>query len=267
MKEVVVSLARTPGAGLHAPAVHQGPLNCNTHGLCKFSDACAGPAASMNPLIVHRRRVARGGQLFRTGEPFNSLFVLRSGFIKTVVLTQDAREQVTGFHMEGDVIGLAGIGTRRYTTDAIALDNTEVCVFPFDRVAAMAQSVPELHNRLHAIMSREIVREHSLMLMLGCMHAHERVAAFLVDLMERLSACGWSGSETLLRMTRNDIGNYLGLTLESVSRAFSELARQRIIAVKLRHIQILDAARLRLMATCRAGFVRQTIPPALAAAG
>ncbi len=224
--------------------------------LCTFADSCAGAIASMDPLIVAHRRVARGAQLFRSGESFRSLFSVRSGFFKTVVVTSDGREQVTGFHLDGDVIGLDGIGTRRHTSDAVALENSEVCVLPFDRLGALAMEVPELHNRLHGIMSREIVREHSVMLMLGSMNAEERVAAFLVDLMERLRARGWSGCETVLRMTRNEIGSYLGLTLETVSRAFSVLAAEGIIRVKLRHIQIIDAERLRRVSTCRTAVMR-----------
>jgi CRP/FNR family transcriptional regulator len=230
--------------------------------LCSFADSCAGAIASLDPLIVAHRRVLRGGQLFRSGEPFKNLFSVRSGFFKTIVVTADGREQVTGFHLDGDVIGLDGIGTRRHNSDAVALENSEVCVFPFDRVGAMSLEVPELHNRLHGIMSREIVREHAVMLMLGSMNAEERVAAFLIDLMERLHDRGWSGSETVLRMTRNEIGSYLGLTLETVSRAFSLLAADGMISVKLRHIQILDPERLRRISSCRTGFGRHAHAPA-----
>lgn len=245
-----------------APASTPDTLNaCNLLRLCSFADSCVGPAGSAQPLIVDHRRLRRGRQLFRSGEPFISLFSVRSGFLKTVVVTQDGREQVTGFHMMGDMVGLDGIGTRRHTSTAVALEDTEVCVFPFDRVGAMSHEVPDLHDRLHALMSREIVREHKVMLMLGSMHADERVAAFLVDLMERLHARGWSGTETVLRMTRHDIGNYLGLTLETVSRAFSVLAAEGVIRVHLRHIQILEPDALRRLSTCR-GVLNRPLPVA-----
>jgi CRP/FNR family transcriptional regulator len=228
---------------------------CNLLRSCSFADSCSGAAADGAPLIVDHRRLRRGRQLFRSGERFLSLFLVQRGFFKTVVMTEDGREQVTGFHMAGDMIGLDGIATRIHTSTAIALEDSEVCVFPFDRIGVMAREVPELHDRLHAIMSSEIVREHHTMLMLGSMHSDERVAAFLQDLMARLHARGWSGSETVLRMTRHDIGNYLGLTLETVSRAFSVLAAEGVIRVHLRHIKILRPDCLRRLADCRAGLV------------
>lgn len=241
---------------------------CNLLRSCPFADSCSGAAADGAPLIVDHRRLRRGRQLFRSGERFLSLFLVQRGFLKTVVMTEDGREQVTGFHMAGDMIGLDGIATRIHTSTAVALEDSEVCVFPFERIGVMAHEVPELHDRLHAIMSSEIVREHRIMLMLGSMHSDERVAAFLTDLMERLHSRGWSGSETVLRMTRHDIGNYLGLTLETVSRAFSVLAAEGVIRVHLRHIKILKPHCLRRLADCRAGLLLgQESGPATCALG
>lgn len=245
---IVEFSARNAAAGVPA---------CNLLRSCSFADSCSGAAAGGAPLIVNHRRLRRGRQLFRSGQPFQSLFLVQRGFLKTMVMTEDGREQVTGFHMAGDMIGLDGIAARIHTSTAVALEDSDVCVFPFERIGVMAHEVPQLHDRLYAIMSSEILREQRVMLMLGGMHSDERVAAFLADLMERLHARGWSGSETVLRMTRHDIGNYLGLTLETVSRAFSMLAAQGVIRVHLRHIQVLKPDCLRRLADCRSG-----LPPA-----
>jgi len=229
------------------------------HRLCTQAEPDVNAIGNPSPLIIANRKVVRGALLFCAGDSFKSLFSIRSGFFKTTVTMLDGREQVTGFHMNGDVVGLDGIGTRWHTSNAVALENSQVCVFPFERIAGLALKVPELQNCLHGILSQEIVREHQVMLMLGSMHADERVAAFLVELMDRLRERGWSDREAVLRMSRSEIGSYLGLTLETVSRAFSVLAAERIIQVKLRHLIVLDPERLRRISSGSPNFAK---PPA-----
>ena len=142
--------------------------------------------------------------------------------------------------MAGEIIGLDGIVNELHTCDAIALEDAEVCVLPFDRIEEISREINSLQRHVHKIMSREIVREHGVMLLLGSMRAEERLAAFLLNLVQRLQARGFSKSELILRMTREEIGSYLGLKLETVSRTFSAFQQQRLLEVDKRHIRILD---------------------------
>ena len=227
--------------------------NCNLRELCMPIGISAADLARIDELVSSRRRVRRGAPLFRNGEAFHSLYAIRSGFFKTCVASDDGREQVTGFQMAGEILGLDGIVNDRHSCDAVALEDAEVCVMPFGRIGELAREVNALQHHLHRVMSREIVREHGVMLLLGSMKAEERLAAFLLNLAQRLHTRGFSGSEMVLRMTRDEIGSYLGLKLETVSRTFSRFAEQGIIEVKQRHLRITDAPALRRIVTPQDG--------------
>ena len=196
-------------------------------------------------LVAVRRKVKRGATLFRNGETFTALYAIRTGFFKTSITTEDGRDQVTGFQMAGEIIGLDGIVNDQHTCDAVALEDAEVCEMPFDRIEELSREVNALQRHVHKIMSREIVREHGVMLLLGSMRAEERLAAFLLNLVQRLHARGFSPLELVLRMTREEIGSYLGLKLETVSRTFSKFAEDGMVEVKQRHIRILDTEALK----------------------
>lgn len=168
---------------------------------------------SIDDIVAVRKKIKRGGTLFRNGESFTSLYAIRTGFFKTCIATEDGRDQVTGFQMAGEIIGLDGIVNDHHTCDAVALEDAEVCVMPFDRIEEISREVTALQHHVHKIMSREIVREHGVMLLLGSMRAEERLAAFLLNLVQRLHARGFSQLELVLRMTREEIGSYLGLKL------------------------------------------------------
>jgi CRP/FNR family transcriptional regulator len=193
----------------------------------------------IDEVVAVRRKVKRGAILFRNGEKFTNLYAIRTGFFKTCVDTEDGRDQVTGFQMAGEVIGLDGIVNDQHTCNAVALEDAEVCVMPFDRLEELSREITALQRHVHKIMSREIVREHGVILLLGSMRAEERLAAFLLNLVQRLFARGFSQSELVLRMTREEIGSYLGLKLETVSRTFSKFADEGIVEVKQRHVRIL----------------------------
>ena len=199
----------------------------------------------VDELVAVRRTVKRGASLFHNGEKFTSLYAIRTGFFKTTVNTEDGRDQVTGFQMAGEIIGLDGIVNELHTCDAIALEDAEVCVLPFDRIEEISREINSLQRHVHKIMSREIVREHGVMLLLGSMRAEERLAAFLLNLVQRLQARGFSKTELILRMTREEIGSYLGMKLETVSRTFSKFADDGLVEVKQRHIHICDADALK----------------------
>ncbi len=199
----------------------------------------------VDELVATRKSVKRGAALFHNGDKFTSLYAIRTGFFKTCVTTEDGRDQVTGFQMAGEIIGLDGIVNDQHTCDAIALEDAEICILPFDRIEEISREVKALQHHVHKIMSREIVREHGVMLLLGSMRAEERLAAFLMNLVQRLQARGFSKSELVLRMTREEIGSYLGMKLETVSRTFSKFAEDGMVEVKQRNIHIRDADALK----------------------
>ena len=219
--------------------------NCNLRELCLPFGLNAQEIDKLETVISTRKRIKRGSALFSAGEKFTSLYAVRSGFFKTCITTADGRDQVTGFQMTGEIIGLDGIVSDRHSCDAIALEDAEVCVMPFDQVEELSREFTTLQHHIHKIMSREIVRDHSVMLLLGSMRAEERLAAFLLNLVQRLHARGFSQSELVLRMTREEIGSYLGMKLETVSRTFSKFVEEGIIEVKQRYVHIKNTEALR----------------------
>ncbi len=213
--------------------------NCNLRELCMPVGFNVDEMKRLDEVVEKRRRVKQGELLFNSGDTFTSLYAIRTGFFKTCVTSEDGREQVTGFQMAGEIIGMDGIVSDRHNCNAVALEDAEVCVMPFATVEDLSRELPALQRHVHKIMSREIVRENSVMMLLGNMRAEERLAAFLLNLLQRLHARGLSQSELVLRMTREEIGSYLGLKLETVSRAFSKFSEDGIIEVKQRYVKIL----------------------------
>ena len=201
----------------------------------------------MDQLVSTRRRIRRGEALLLAGDAFRSLYAIRTGYFKLRVTAGDGRDQVTGFQMAGELMGMDGIGTGRHACDAVALEDSDVCAIPFSRLEELSHEVQALKRHFNQAMSREIVRAHEAMLMLGSMKSEERLAAFVLDLAERLRARGYSSTELVLRMTREEIGSYLGLKLETVSRAFSKFQDGGLIEVNGKHIRIADPAGLRRM--------------------
>ncbi len=186
----------------------------------------------------------RGESLYKAGDEFGSVYALRSGFFKTSLVAAEGREQVTGFFMAGELLGLEGIGTGRYHGTAIALEDSEVCVMPFAMIESLSREIPALQRHLHAVLAREIVRDHGIMMLLGSMRAEERLATFLLNLSKRFTRRGYSASDFHLRMTREEIGSYLGLKLETVSRLFSQFQKDGHIEVNQKHVRIVDSAGL-----------------------
>src|SRR5262249_34316212 len=153
-------------------------------------------------------------------------YAVRSGFFKTCVVDGEGREQVTGFSMGGELLGMEGIGAGSYESAAVALEDSEVCVMPYALIEEIAAQGPAMQRRMNAVLAREIVRDHGVMMLLGSMRAEERLATFLLNLSRRFTARGYSPSEFHLRMTREEIGSYLGLKLETVSRLFSRFQEE-----------------------------------------
>jgi CRP/FNR family transcriptional regulator len=219
--------------------------SCSLRELCLPAGLDSGAMERLDRLVTHRRKLRRNAGLYRAGEPLGALYAIRSGFMKSCVLHDDGREQVAGFHMAGDLLGLDAIGGGSHTCDTVALEDTEVCEIPFASLEQLSRELPTLQHQLHRIMSREIVRDYGVMLLLGSMSAEERLAAFLLNLSQRFSARGYSPSEFRLRMTREEIGSYLGLKLETVSRTFSGFQERGLIKVRQKYVRILDVPGLK----------------------
>ena len=200
---------------------------------------------AIEQLVYQRKRVKRGEFLYRSGDRFHALYTFRTGFFKSYITSEDGRTHVTGFQMPGEILGLDGIEDERHSQDVIALEDAEVCVIEYAQLAQLSAKVPDLQRHLHRMMSREIVRDHGLMLLLGTMRADGRVAAFLLNLSQRFAARGYSGSEFNLRMTREEIGSYLGLKLETVSRVLSRFQERGLIYAQNRAIRLLDLGKLK----------------------
>jgi CRP/FNR family transcriptional regulator, anaerobic regulatory protein len=218
--------------------------SCNMRELCLPQGLPDADMDSFEKVVYARRRLKRGETLFAAGDEFKAIYSVRSGFFKTSLVDGEGREQVTGFFMGGELLGMDGIGAGRYNGAAIALEDSEVCVLPYALIEQMAAEVPALRRQLHAIMAREIVRDHGVMMLLGSMRAEERLATFLLNLSKRFTARGFSPSEFHLRMTRDELGSYLGLKLETVSRLFSRFHDDSLIEVQQKHVRIRDSAGL-----------------------
>lgn len=200
-------------------------------------------------LVATRARVRKGETLYRPGDRFVALYAIRSGSCKTVLSSEDGREQVTGYHMAGDLIATDSIDSDVHAGQAVALEDMEACVLPFKRIEQLARDHAHLQHNLYRLLSREIARERKAMLMLGAMRADQRLAAFLLDLSQRYQARGYSSCEFVLRMTREEIGSYLGLKLETVSRLLSRFHRDGLLQVQGRTVKLLDRIALQQLAS------------------
>ncbi|MDO4904777.1 MAG: helix-turn-helix domain-containing protein [Lautropia sp.] len=218
------------------------------HDLCLVEGLSAIEIEHLAGIVKTRRRIRRGAYLYKAGDPFEALYPIRAGFFKSRVLSPDGREQIIGFPMPGDVLGFDAISRDCFHSDAVALEDADVCVVPFSELESIGRAFAPLQQRLHRIFSREIVRDQGLMMLLGTMRAEERVGAFLLELSRRFLRRGFSPNQFILRMTREEIGNYLGLKLETVSRTLSRLQEQGVILVEQRKLQIISHDRLRALA-------------------
>lgn len=226
---------------LHTPFCGVVCSNCNLREICLPVGLTKDELDLVDSrLVASRVKVARGEKLFQAGDRFSAVYAVWTGFFKTCVASKDGREQVTGFQMGGELIGMDGIGQRVHEFDAVALEDSQVCMIPYDDLESLALEVPSLQQQFHRVMSREIVRNNAVMLLLGSMHAEERLAAFLLNLMNRLRTRGFSSTAIVLRMSREEIGSYLGMKLETVSRTFSKLQANGLLFVRHRQIQITD---------------------------
>lgn len=217
--------------------------NCTLFQLCLPIGLGEADLALLDRIIKRRRPVRRGEHLYRAGERFESIFAVKSGSFKTFTASDDGREQVTGLHLPGELFGLEAISSGAYCCSAQALERSSVCELPFNELERLGEQVPGLMRQLLRVMSREMGRDKSV-LQAAKTSAEQQFAMFLLGLAERFRARGFSASDFRLSMSRVDIGNFLGLAEETVSRLFRRFQDQALIAVDGRDVRILDRERL-----------------------
>lgn len=218
---------------------------CSMHQLCLPMGLDNDDMDRLDQIIGRRRKVARGSTLFRIGDSFQNLYAIRLGHFKAYQVNRDGAEQITGFQMAGELLGMDAISTDLHHCTAVALEDSEVCEVPFGSLQQLLADMPALLRHFHRMMSQEITREQSVMLLLGNMQATQRFAAFLVNLSSRYEARGYSPHSFQLRMSREEIGNYLGLTIESISRLLSKFKKEGLLRVSNREIELLDPVKLK----------------------
>jgi CRP/FNR family transcriptional regulator len=224
--------------------------SCNLREMCLPAGLCAEDLAHVENVVYARRRLKRGEALFQAGGEFSAVYAIRSGFFKTSLLDPEGREQVTGFFMGGELLGMDGIGGAHHGT-AVALEDSEVCVLPYALIEDLSREIPALQRQLHAVLAREIARDHGVMMLLGSMRAEERLATFLINLSRRFVRRGYSSTDFHLRMTREELGSFLGLKLETVSRLFSAFQKDGLIEVQQKHVRIRDSEGLERILAAR----------------
>jgi CRP/FNR family transcriptional regulator len=215
--------------------------------VCLPSGLSSADLSCLDEIVTVKRRVARGATLYHNGDGFDALYAVRSGAFKTVGVSSNGEEKITGFYLSGEVMGLDAISSERHNFRAVALEDSEVCAIPFLKLEEVARRVPSLQHQLFRMLSRDISRDQGLMLLLGSMTAEQRLAAFLLSLSLRYKRLGFAADRFALRMTREDIGNYLGLTLETVSRLMSRFQRDGLISSHQRDIGLRDPSALHAM--------------------
>ncbi len=221
---------------------------CSLKALCLPNGLGESELGQLDKLIVRRRRLDSGESLYRMGEPFRNLYAVRFGHFKTYQLNSHGAQQIGGLQMAGDVMGLDAIGSGNHGCGAIALEDSEVCEIPYARLQELLVQMPQLLQQFHRMMSHEIAREQHMLLFLGNMRAEQRFATFLLGLSARYAARGYATASFQLRMSREDIGNYLSLTIESISRLVTAFRKKGWIHIATREVEILDFDSLRTLA-------------------
>ena len=233
-----------PGKLLDMTAIKVACANCNLHNLCLPLGIDSQDIERLDDSINRKRPLSRGEYLFQAGAPFHAIYAIRSGSVKTFTATEDGQDQVTGCHLPGELVGLDAISSDTHNCTARALETTSVCEIPYTQLEELSAHVPSLQRQLLRVMSREILQDEHMMMLLGRKAADERLAAMLVSISNRFKQRGFSPREFNLSMSRNDIGNYLGLAVETVSRLFTRFQEDGLLETERKHVRILDLPRL-----------------------
>lgn len=232
------------------PQAASKPIACKNCGIYQLCYSVGGDTdlSTLDTLVKNRKTIKRGEFLYRAGDQFRAIYAIRGGSVKTSLLTDDGRVQVTGFHVAGKVLGLDAIVTSQYNCEATALETTGVCEVPFSRFEELSKKIPDLHYKMLKIMSQEILDNRELMMLLGKMSGEERLATYLLSMSRGLRERGLSPAQFNMSMSRSDIGNYLGMAEETISRIFTRFQDEGLISLQRRHVTINDLDQLRAIA-------------------
>lgn len=241
VKNLPVTVSNEAGWRCH------GNLWSNLREICELLHIPAPACSGEEEALFQHVRFKAGQRVHTIGQDFDSLYIVNSGFLKTVLIDEYGNEQVLSFPMKGDLLGIDGIHNQHHASEAVALSDCDIILLPYKTFAAMGRTYPELENAMYSVMSRELVREQSMIGMLSALSAEAKVARFLTSLGERFNQLGYSGKCFNLRMTRHEIGSYLGLTLETVSRTLSAFNEMGFISVDQREICLLDTNALKTL--------------------
>ena len=231
--------------------VSQACKRCGLYHLCGPMGLDDGDMAKLDSVMKRRRSVQKGEHLYRLGEAFTSVFAVRSGSFKSYTLLDDGTDQVTGFQLAGDLLGLGAISGKKHTNAAKALETASVCEIPFERIESLTEEIPGLQHHMMSLMSEELQHDQCKLVLLAKMPAEAKLATFLLNMSERLASRGYSACEFNLSMSRNDIANLMGMAVETISRLFSQFQEQGLLSANRKQITLLDRDGLRtIMASC-----------------
>lgn len=242
---------------MNSPAMEH---HCHAHpevncGDCRLASLCLPISLQLadidrlDDIIQRGRPIHKADHIYHAGEDFKAVYAIRSGAVKTIKVTEDGEEQVTGFYLPGEIIGMDGLASNSHTNSAIALETSAICVIPFSRLEELSAKVPSLQRRFFQLMSKEIMHDQQLITLLSKNSAEERIGSLLLSISLRNQNRGLSAKDFFLPMSRSDIGNYLGLTIETVSRVFSRLNKLGIIELDKKHVKVTDPDALKNLAS------------------
>lgn len=223
--------------------------SCALNKMCLPTGLNEADAGRLDRIVARRRRYERGDTLYATGDAFKNLHAVRFGHFKAFRINPSGDQQIVGFHMTGEVLGLDAIGAGHHHSTAVALEDSEICEIPFAQLDELFTELPQMQRHFHRLMSQEIMREQSAMMFLGSMMAEQRLALFLLNQGKLYGARGYSSSTFQLRMSREDIGNYLGMTIESVSRLLKRFVDKGWMRVAQREVELLDRSSIESLAS------------------
>ncbi len=218
---------------------------------CSLADLCLPVALApddvdrLDSIVQRRRPLTKGASLYQAGKPFGAIYAVRTGSLKSTTLAQDGEEQITAFHLPGELLGLDAISFGEHPSTAVALETTSVCEIPFTELEILSEKIPGLQRQLLRIMSKEIFNEHEMLQALARRTADQRLAIMLLSLGDRFGRRGLSPTRFRLPMSRHDLSNYLGLAPETTSRLFKRFVDQGLISASGREIELADMDTLR----------------------
>lgn len=214
--------------------------NCSLHELCLPRGLKAADIEKLELVVKGSRPVEKGKHIFRAEDPFESFYAVRSGSVKVYIINESGEEQIIGFYFPGEIIGFDAIEHHKHACSAVTLETTTYCALPYEKINEICMQIPDLQNQMFRLLSREISNDNQLLLTINKRSAEERVATFLISLSSRFRKMGYSAKEYNLPMSRQEIGNYLGLTIETVSRLFTKFQRNGLVKINRKAISLED---------------------------